>query len=248
MIAREVTSLFRLQNVETIHAALRPDIVSPPADARSAIADILAVVPRERETAGRDRGVPAPGAAASQRRAADRDPVAHGDEAARRAAPRRMCAPRCCARSALPRSARPRLSDAAVLPRLSACAWCAGSRPPTATVRPPPPPSICCAGWCSRPASSAPSTSPVASLVQQLGGAVAERLATTAADAFYAVLPHGAARHHRHGHVPADPVPRGRGAEHHLDGDERDPAAERADAAGLTRHGRRQGPQTDMVY
>ncbi len=49
IIAREVTSLWRLRNVETIRAQFDQDIVSP-ADARKAIADILAVVPRERET------------------------------------------------------------------------------------------------------------------------------------------------------------------------------------------------------
>ena len=56
----------------------------------------------------RDRGLPAAGAGASHRRAADRDPVAHGDEAAR--PPRRgACAHRrACAPSASPRSARPR--------------------------------------------------------------------------------------------------------------------------------------------
>jgi putative membrane protein len=49
IIAREVTSLWRLRNVETIRAQFDQDIVSPAA-ARKAIADILAVVPRERET------------------------------------------------------------------------------------------------------------------------------------------------------------------------------------------------------
>jgi putative membrane protein len=49
IIAREVTSLWRLRNVETIRAQFEQEIVSPP-QARKAIADILAVVPRERET------------------------------------------------------------------------------------------------------------------------------------------------------------------------------------------------------
>ncbi len=49
IIAREVTSLWRLRNVETIRERFDADIVSPQA-ARSTIADILAVVPRERET------------------------------------------------------------------------------------------------------------------------------------------------------------------------------------------------------
>ncbi len=49
IIAREVTSLWRLRNVETIRERFDRDIVSP-IDARRTIADILAVVPRERET------------------------------------------------------------------------------------------------------------------------------------------------------------------------------------------------------
>ena len=49
IIAREVTSLWRLRNVETIRERFDQDIVSP-RDARQTIADILAVVPRERET------------------------------------------------------------------------------------------------------------------------------------------------------------------------------------------------------
>jgi putative membrane protein len=42
-------SLFRLKNVETIHRMFA-DAVLPPAKARAAIADVLAVVPRERDT------------------------------------------------------------------------------------------------------------------------------------------------------------------------------------------------------
>jgi putative membrane protein len=49
IIAREVTSLWRLRNVESIRERFNADIVSPQA-ARNTIADILAVVPRERET------------------------------------------------------------------------------------------------------------------------------------------------------------------------------------------------------
>jgi putative membrane protein len=49
IIAREVTSLWRLRNVETIRQRFAQDIVSP-RDAQKTIADILAVVPRERET------------------------------------------------------------------------------------------------------------------------------------------------------------------------------------------------------
>lgn len=49
IIAREVTSLWRLRNVETIRERFAQDIVSP-RDAQKTIADILAVVPRERET------------------------------------------------------------------------------------------------------------------------------------------------------------------------------------------------------
>src|SRR4029079_14590262 len=50
VIARELGSLFRLQHVETIHPRFADQHV-PPADARRAIADVLAVVPREREIA-----------------------------------------------------------------------------------------------------------------------------------------------------------------------------------------------------
>jgi len=48
VIARELGSLFRLKSVEAIHRRLADDRVSP-ADARKAIAAVLAVVPRERE-------------------------------------------------------------------------------------------------------------------------------------------------------------------------------------------------------
>ncbi len=46
---RELTSLWRLRNVETIRARFAEDVVRP-RDARRIIADILAVVPKERET------------------------------------------------------------------------------------------------------------------------------------------------------------------------------------------------------
>ena len=50
VIGREVTSLFRLKSVEAIHQRLAGDLDRlPPAQARQAIADVLAVVPRERE-------------------------------------------------------------------------------------------------------------------------------------------------------------------------------------------------------
>jgi putative membrane protein len=49
VIARELTSLLRLKNVEAIHRRLA-DGALPPAKARAAIADVLAVVPRERDT------------------------------------------------------------------------------------------------------------------------------------------------------------------------------------------------------
>ena len=48
VMARELGSLFRLKNVETIHRRFADRHV-PLADARRAIADVLAVVPRERE-------------------------------------------------------------------------------------------------------------------------------------------------------------------------------------------------------
>jgi putative membrane protein len=49
IIAREVTSLWRLRSVETIRQRFAQDVVSP-RDAQKTIADVLAVVPRERET------------------------------------------------------------------------------------------------------------------------------------------------------------------------------------------------------
>jgi putative membrane protein len=48
VIARELASLFRLKNVETIHRRFAEHRV-PPAEARRVIAEVLAVVPRERE-------------------------------------------------------------------------------------------------------------------------------------------------------------------------------------------------------
>ena len=84
------------------------------------------------------------------------------------------------------------------------------------------------------------------SIAQQLGGAVAERLATTAADSFYASY-----RMARLGVIVMDmcrPIPfrDDEVPQHHLDGDQRDPAAERAGAAGLTRQPAASRP--DMVY
>jgi putative membrane protein len=49
VIARELVSLFRLKNVEAIHRRFAAERVLP-RDARKAIAEVLAVVPRERET------------------------------------------------------------------------------------------------------------------------------------------------------------------------------------------------------
>jgi putative membrane protein len=51
VIARELGSLIRLRNVEAIHRRLADGRVQP-ADAKAAIADVLAVVPRRRETMG----------------------------------------------------------------------------------------------------------------------------------------------------------------------------------------------------
>ncbi len=50
VIGREFTSLFRLKSVEAIHQRLSDNFDRlPPPEARQAIADVLAVVPRERE-------------------------------------------------------------------------------------------------------------------------------------------------------------------------------------------------------
>jgi putative membrane protein len=48
VIAREVTSLFRLKSVEAIHRRFAENVIRP-ADARQTIADVLAVVPKERD-------------------------------------------------------------------------------------------------------------------------------------------------------------------------------------------------------
>jgi putative membrane protein len=50
VIARELGSLFRLKNVEAIHRRLASPGGLPPAEARREIAEVLAVVPRARET------------------------------------------------------------------------------------------------------------------------------------------------------------------------------------------------------
>jgi putative membrane protein len=50
VIGRELTSLFRLKSVEAIHLRLSNPGRIPPAEGRKAIADILAVVPRDRDT------------------------------------------------------------------------------------------------------------------------------------------------------------------------------------------------------
>ena len=75
------------------------------------------------------------------------------------------------------------------------------------------------------------------SIAQQLGGAMAERLATTAADAFYASYRMG-----RLGVIVMDmcrPIPfrDDEVPQDHADGDERDPAAIRAVSTGLARAG-----------
>jgi putative membrane protein len=51
IIARELKSLWRLRNVETIRKRFDAEVISP-VDARRTLADILAVIPRERETQG----------------------------------------------------------------------------------------------------------------------------------------------------------------------------------------------------
>ena len=97
VIARELASLFRLKSVEAIHQRLAGERVVRPRDARKVIADVLAVVPRERETEAAiedfQRQVQLHHTTAQQ---VD-DAVAYGDEAAR--PPRRSaCAHRRAAR------------------------------------------------------------------------------------------------------------------------------------------------------
>jgi putative membrane protein len=183
IIAREVTSLWRLRNVETIRQRFDQDIVSPH-DARSTIADILAVVPRERETQAAIETF--------QRQVQPHHNVAQQVEILSRTVMRpldaraeehvRAAVLRAFGITAISPTA---LSDAlfflAVGVRMvRRIAATYGHRPTTAAT----------VHLLRRLVVEAGKLGVVdvasTSIAQQLGGAMAERLATTAADAFYA--------------------------------------------------------------
>jgi putative membrane protein len=183
IIAREVTSLWRLRNVETIRAQFEQDIVTPAA-ARKTVADILAVIPRERATQAAIE--------AFQRQIQPHHNVAQQVEIlsntvmkpldARAEEQVRVAVVRAFGITAISPTA---LSDAlfflAVGVRMvRRIAATYGHRPTTAAT----------VHLLRRLVVEAGKLGVVdiasTSIAQQLGGAMAERLATTAADAFYA--------------------------------------------------------------
>ena len=183
IIAREVTSLWRLRNVETIRARFDQDVVSP-RDARKTIADILAVVPRERETQAAietfQRQVQPHHNVAQQVEILSRTVMRPLD--ARAEAHVRAAVLRAFGITAISPTA---LSDAlfflAVGVRMvRQIAATYGHRPTAAAT----------VHLLRRLMIEAGKLGVIdiasTSIAQQLGGAVAERLATTAADAFYA--------------------------------------------------------------
>jgi putative membrane protein len=183
IIAREVTSLWRLRNVETIRQRFAQDIVSP-RDAQKTIADILAVVPRERETQAAielfQRQVQPHHNVAQQVEILSRTVMKPLD--ARAEEHIRAAVLRAFGITAISPTA---LSDAMFflavgvrMVRRIAAAY--GHRPTSAAT----------VHLLRRLVIEAGKLGVVdlasTSLAQQLGGALAERLATTAADAFYA--------------------------------------------------------------
>jgi putative membrane protein len=183
IIAREVTSLWKLRNVEAIRAQFDQDIVSPAA-ARKTIADILAVVPRERATAAAIESF--------QRQVQPHHDVAQQVEILSRTVMKpldaqaeehvRAAVMRAFGITAISPTA---LSDAlfflAVGVRMvRRIAATYGHRPTTAAT----------VHLLRRLVIEAGKLGAVdiasTSIAQQLGGAMAERLATTAADSFYA--------------------------------------------------------------
>jgi putative membrane protein len=183
VIGRELGSLFRLRSVEAIHRRFADDRVSP-IDARNAIAEVLAVVPRERETeaaiAAFQRQVQLHHTTAQQAELLSRTVLKLLDRRAE--AHVRTAVLRAFGITAISPTA---LSDAAFFLALGVrmvrgIAASYGHRPTAATT----------AHLLRRLVLEAGKLGAVdiasASLVQQLGGAVAERVATSAADAVYA--------------------------------------------------------------
>jgi putative membrane protein len=184
VLARELVSLFRLKNVEAIHQRLAaPERVSP-ADTRRAIAEVLAVVPRERETEAAietfQRQVQLHHASAQQIEILSRTVLPPLDRRAE--AHVRTAVLRAFGITAISPTA---VTDAAFflacgVRMVRGIAASYGHRPTAATT----------VHLLRRLVLEAGKLGAVdvasASLVQHLGGAVTERLATSAADAVYA--------------------------------------------------------------
>jgi putative membrane protein len=183
MIARELGSLFRLKNVEAIHQRFAADRV-PPAEARRAIAEVLAVIPREHEIEAAieafQRQVQLHHSTAQQIELLSRTVMQPLDRRAEKHV--RTAVLRAFGITAISPTA---LTDAAFflacgvrMVRGIAAAY--GHRPTAATT----------AHLLRRLVLEAGKLGAVdiasASLVQHLGGAVTERFATSAADALYA--------------------------------------------------------------
>jgi putative membrane protein len=183
VIAREVVSLFRLRNVEAIHQKFADNRVLP-ADGRKAIADVLAVVPKEHETqaaiAAFQRQVQLHHSTAQQLEILSRTVMKVLDRRAE--AHVRTGVLRAFGITAISPTA---LSDAAFflacgVRMVRGIAASYGHRPTAATT----------VHLLRRLVLEAGKLGAVdiasASLVQHLGGAVTERIATSAADAVYA--------------------------------------------------------------
>ena len=185
VIGREVTSLFRLKSVEAIHQRLAGDLDRlPPAQARQAIADVLAVVPREREVEAAieafQRQAQLHHSAGQQIELLSRTVMTPLDRRAE--AHVRTAVLRAFGITAISPTA---LTDAAFflacgVRMVRGIASAYGHRPTAATT----------AHLLRRLVYEAGKLGAVdiasASLVQHLGGAVTERIATSAADAVYA--------------------------------------------------------------
>ena len=183
IIARELGSLFRLKSVEAIHRRLADHSV-PPMAARKAIADVLAVVPRGRETEAAieafQRQVQLHHSSAQQIEILSRTVMTPLDRRAE--AHVRTAVLRAFGITAISPTA---LSDAVFflacgVRMVRGVAASYGHRPTTATT----------VHLLRRLVLEAGKLGAVdiasASLVQHLGGAVTERFATSAADALYA--------------------------------------------------------------
>ena len=185
IIGRELTSLFRLKTVEAIHQRLSgPAEQIPTADARKAIGEILAVVPRDRETRNAieafQRQVQLHHSAQQQIEILSRSVMQPLDRRAE--AHVRTAVLRAFGITAISPTA---LTDAVFflacgLRMVRGIAASYGHRPTTATT----------VHLLRRLVIEAGKLGAVdiasGALAQQLGGAIAERIATTAADSVYA--------------------------------------------------------------